>query len=41
MNALNVRIEKMEPMRVASVKVVSEHPETEAWERLKAWAEGC
>jgi DNA gyrase inhibitor GyrI len=39
MNALNVRIEKLEPMRVASVRVVSEHPETEAWERLKAWAE--
>lgn len=39
MNALNVRIEKLEPMRVASVNVVSEHPETAAWERLKAWAE--
>lgn len=26
-------------MRVASVRVVSAHPETEAWERLKAWAE--
>jgi len=26
-------------MRVASVHVVSEHPEAEAWERLKAWAE--
>ena len=39
MNASNVRIEKLEPMRVASVNVVSEHPEAEAWERLKAWAE--
>src|SRR5512136_99376 len=39
MNALHVRIETLEPMRVASVNVVSEHPETEAWERLKAWAE--
>jgi DNA gyrase inhibitor GyrI len=39
MNALNVRIETLEPMRVATVNVVSEHPETEAWERLKAWAE--
>jgi DNA gyrase inhibitor GyrI len=39
MHALNVRIETLEPMRVASVNVVSEHPETEAWERLKAWAE--
>ncbi len=39
MNALNVRIERLEPMRVASVQVVSERPETEAWEKLKAWAE--
>jgi DNA gyrase inhibitor GyrI len=39
MNTINVRIEKLEPMRVASVRVVSEHPEAEAWERLKAWAE--
>ena len=39
MNALNVRIEKLEPMRVASVRVVSEHPETEAWDKLKGWAE--
>jgi DNA gyrase inhibitor GyrI len=39
MNSLNVRIERLEPMRVASVKVVSENPESEAWEKLKAWAE--
>ncbi len=39
MNALNVRIERLEPMRVASVHVVGKHPETEAWEKLKAWAE--
>ncbi len=38
MNALNVRIEKLGSMRVASVRVVSEHPESEAWEILKAWA---
>jgi len=38
MNSLSVRIERLEPMRVASVHVVSEHPEAEAWERLKAWA---
>ena len=25
-------------MRVAGVRVVSEHPEAEAWERLKEWA---
>ncbi len=36
---MNVRIEELGPMRVASVRVVSEHPEKEAWERLKAWAE--
>jgi DNA gyrase inhibitor GyrI len=39
MNAFNVRIEKLEPMRVASVRVVGAQPESEAWERLKAWAE--
>jgi DNA gyrase inhibitor GyrI len=39
MNSLNVRIERLAPMRVASVHVVSEHPELDAWERLKAWAE--
>jgi DNA gyrase inhibitor GyrI len=39
MSALNVRIEKLEPMRVASVRVISVQPESEAWERLKAWAD--
>jgi DNA gyrase inhibitor GyrI len=39
MNDLNVRIEELGPMRVASVHVVGEHPETEAWEKLRAWAE--
>ena len=39
MNPLNVRIEQLAPMRVASVRVVSEHPEAEAWARLKAWAD--
>ncbi len=39
MNTLNMRIEKLAPMRVASVHVVSEHPEAEAWEKLRAWAE--
>jgi len=36
---MNVRIEKLESMRVASVRAVGEHPEPEAWEKLKAWAE--
>jgi DNA gyrase inhibitor GyrI len=39
MDTLKVRIEILEPMRVASIRVVSEHPETEAWERLRLWAE--
>lgn len=39
MNALNVRIEDLPPMRVAYVRVVSEHPEAEAWEKLRTWAE--
>ncbi len=39
MSALDVRIEKMEPMRVASVRVISENPEQDAWEKLKLWAE--
>ncbi len=39
MSALNVRIEQLEPMRVASVRSVGEHPESEAWEKLRAWAE--
>ena len=36
---MEVRIEKLAPMRVGSVRVVSEHPEVEAWELLRAWAE--
>lgn len=39
MDAVSVRIENMEPMRVASVRALSEHPEAEAWARLRAWAE--
>lgn len=39
MDAMEVRIERLAPMRVASVRVESEQPETEAWEKLKAWAE--
>lgn len=36
---LEIEIVTLEPMRVASTQVVSENPEREAWERLRAWAE--
>ncbi len=36
---LNVRIEELEPMRVAYVRIVSESPENDAWEKLKSWAD--
>lgn len=39
MTDLEVRIVKLEPMRVASVRAISESPEGEAWERMRAWAE--
>jgi DNA gyrase inhibitor GyrI len=39
MNTSKVRIEKLEPMRVASVRIVSEHPEAAAWQLLREWAE--
>ncbi|RDE17630.1 MAG: hypothetical protein C4K49_01645 [Candidatus Thorarchaeota archaeon] len=39
MKELQVRIVKLKPMRVASVRVVSETPERDAWGRMKAWAE--
>jgi DNA gyrase inhibitor GyrI len=35
---LDVRIEELEPMRIASVRVISESPEQDAWQKLKAWA---
>lgn len=35
---LDVRIEELKPMRVASVRIVSETPEVGAWEKLRAWA---
>lgn len=38
MTELGVRIEKLEPMRVASVWSFGESPELEAWEKLVAWA---
>lgn len=39
MNKKDVRIVKLAPMRVASVVVISETPELEAWAKLRAWAE--
>jgi DNA gyrase inhibitor GyrI len=39
MNDLNVEVRRLEPMRVASVRVLSETPERDAWAKLHAWAE--
>ena len=39
MSKLEVRIERLEPMRMASVRVVSDTPEHDAWEKLREWAE--
>jgi len=39
MSELEVRIERLEPMRVAKVRVVSETPERDAWSKLREWAE--
>ena len=36
---LDVRIERLEPMRVATAHAMSETPERDAWEKLRAWAE--
>ncbi len=36
---LNVRIVKLEPMRVASVRAISKTPERDAWAQMRAWAE--
>jgi AraC family transcriptional regulator len=38
MSDLDVRIEELAPMRVARVRVVSESPEHDSWEKLKLWA---
>ena len=38
MSDLDVRIVKLEPVRVASFWSFGESPETEAWEKLTAWA---
>jgi DNA gyrase inhibitor GyrI len=39
MDKLEVRIEKLEPMRVASVRAISKSPEDEAWKKMRTWAE--
>ena len=36
---LDVRIERLEPMRVASARELGESPEPKAWEKMRAWAE--
>ena len=38
MTGLDVRIERLRPMRVAWVRVVGRSPEPQAWTRLSAWA---
>jgi len=39
MKELEVRIVKLEPMRVASVRAISKTPEHDAWEKMRMWAE--
>lgn len=39
MSELEVRIERLEPMRMASVRVVSDTPERDAWRKMREWAE--
>lgn len=36
MTNLTVRIVKLPPMRVASVRAISEAPERDAWEKIRA-----
>lgn len=38
MATLDVRIVKLEPLRVASAYAFGEHPEGAAWAKLEAWA---
>ena len=38
---LDVRIITLEPMRVASVQVISKSPEQDAWAKMQAWADKC
>ena len=39
MKKFEVKIVKLEPMRVASVRAVSTTPERDAWEKLRSWAQ--
>lgn len=39
MKKFEVRIVKLEPMRVASVRAISTTPERDAWEKMRSWAE--
>ncbi len=39
MDELEVRIEKLEPMRVARFQAISKSPESDAWDKLSSWAE--
>lgn len=39
MKELEVKIVRLEPMRVASVRAISKTPEHDAWEKMRAWAE--
>lgn len=39
METMEVRIERLASMWVASVHEIGESPETEAWEKLRSWAE--
>jgi DNA gyrase inhibitor GyrI len=36
---LDVRIERLGPMRVAATRAISRTPERDAWDRLRSWAE--
>lgn len=38
MNDIEVRIVRLDPMRVASVQAISESPEPDAWKKLGKWA---
>ncbi len=39
MNKIEVRLEKLAPMRVARFHALGRSPEQEAWARLRAWAD--
>ncbi len=39
MKDFEVRIVRLEPMRVASVRAISDSPEHDAWEEMRRWAE--